>query len=1026
MADFGSMTAHLLLDTANWTQGIAQAKGAFVGFQEFSNKTIGGLGQGMKSFGQSLHGVGTNVRQLGTEMLFVGAAMTGATALMTKASADFESAIVNATTVTGKLGDEFDIAKEKMSVLARELGEKTVFSATQAADAMYDLASKGLDPASMSFEEMVPFLNLASSTQADLKTSTEVLTSTMRAFGLATTDTKRIADTFVNTIGSSAATIEKFRESMAYVGPIARTAGISLEETAASLGRIYDLGFPASMAGTALRRTFAELMTPSTKLVEVLDKVGLKFSDINLESDGLAGTLKKLDEAGMSNIDVMNIFGQRAGPMVNALRALDDNGQRYYETIGKMTEANIKAQEGQGRAAEIAQKQLETLKNTWTIFMSKVTDLAIEVGNVLLPIMKDFLQNLIDLHAPIKAWIMENKELIAQIGKWAMTLGPIILGLGALLTIVGALLAPLGTLISTIGSLVIIFGGFTGAVGGATLSITTLVAAIMGPVALIAALGALAVILGVVIGKYIEMRQAEKRLAESQEEMQTKAQDRLSQILERTYEEAKATGEVNEKVTEQIEKMKELDEQRQKLLDKKAEGKRLTDDEIQQLQNLSKQLLDETNTLEILTGKKKDHVTAIRAASVEANKEFEAQRKLADTLASVGIEYDEFVNSTEDAADALGEVSKATEYAALKQMQQKNALDETREVLEQMVGKPNIIDVEFGIDSAREFRDVVDEIRDVEQALELERAEGHDKQILRLRFELEEKLRAIDISKQELRIAHDENIKSIKEQAQEERDAAEAKKESGEISEQEYLNEIDRIDKEAAHRIEKETEYTAKALNQYDLLGRRHGELTTQKLKAIGETIQAEEGEFKALEDINEILQTNTESLKMKKQTTDELVQSLLKVIEAQKEISSFEAYQYGGRTGGGTTLIGTQRAAPTSTVAARQEEAATGRWQESEGQIFTSAGMGYRKYQGGTAFVPRTGPYILHEGERVTPRGMAEGGGFNITIINQVDSGFINDLIMQDPNAVINVIGSDVARGGTVKKSLLSLMRGR
>ena len=81
-------------------------------------------------------------------------------------------------------------------------------------------------------------------------------------------------------------------------------------------------------------------------------------------------------------------------------------------------------------------------------FISKVTDLAIEFGNVLLPVIKDFLNQLILLHEPIKAWIIENKDMIATVTKWAVVLGPLLLAMGALGLLVGSLLAPIGTMIS--------------------------------------------------------------------------------------------------------------------------------------------------------------------------------------------------------------------------------------------------------------------------------------------------------------------------------------------------------------------------------------------------------------------------------------------------------------------------------------------------------------------------------------------------------------------------------------------------
>ena len=54
-------------------------------------------------------------------------------------SQQFEQSMANAASVAGATGDDF----ARMTALAREMGSKTVFSASQAADALYYMASAG-------------------------------------------------------------------------------------------------------------------------------------------------------------------------------------------------------------------------------------------------------------------------------------------------------------------------------------------------------------------------------------------------------------------------------------------------------------------------------------------------------------------------------------------------------------------------------------------------------------------------------------------------------------------------------------------------------------------------------------------------------------------------------------------------------------------------------------------------------------------------------------------------------------------
>jgi hypothetical protein len=89
------------------------------------------------------------------------------------------------------------------------------------------------------------------------------------------------------------------------------------------------------------------------------------------------------------------------------------------------------------------------------------------------------------------------------------------------------------------------------------------------------------------------------------------------------------------------------------------------------------------------------------------------------------------------------------------------------------------------------------------------------------------------------------------------------------------------------------------------------------------------------------------------------------------------------------------------------------------------SAGPWSSGYQGGKFAIPQTGWYRLHEGERVTPRASAAPGEqIQLTIINKIDSGFVNDMLEANPNTVINIISSDMAKNGTTKKAIASLVR--
>ncbi|GAH70037.1 unnamed protein product, partial [marine sediment metagenome] len=164
----------------------------------------------MKGLGKRLSAVGKKLTMRLTLPLI---ALAGAAV---KAGADFEYAMRNAWAVTG----EGEKALADMTAKAREMGATTIFSAKQAGDAMYFMASAGWDSKKMA-DAIKPTLDLAAATQSDLAFATEAVISSMNQFQISTKETGRVTNVFAAAIMGSQATLEKLKISMTYIGPMA-------------------------------------------------------------------------------------------------------------------------------------------------------------------------------------------------------------------------------------------------------------------------------------------------------------------------------------------------------------------------------------------------------------------------------------------------------------------------------------------------------------------------------------------------------------------------------------------------------------------------------------------------------------------------------------------------------------------------------------------------------------------------------------------------------------------------------------
>ncbi|MBK0800083.1 phage tail tape measure protein, partial [Escherichia coli] len=68
-------------------------------------------------------------------------------------------------------------------------------------------------------------------------------------------------------------------DALTYLGPVARTAGVRLEQAAAMTGVLHDNNIRGSMAGTGSSAVVTRLQAPTGKAWDALKELGVKTSD---------------------------------------------------------------------------------------------------------------------------------------------------------------------------------------------------------------------------------------------------------------------------------------------------------------------------------------------------------------------------------------------------------------------------------------------------------------------------------------------------------------------------------------------------------------------------------------------------------------------------------------------------------------------------------------------------------------------------------------------------------------------------
>lgn len=374
-----------------------------------------------------LNQMGSNMQDMSKGFLAYGAAIAGGAGVATAVTADFEQQLADTAARMGRTaGDWKDLEK-----VAREYGQTTKFTATEAATSMKLLAQKGISDVSEMAKHMSGIINLASAQNADLSRTTDLVIGSMKVFkdqGYTSVD---VADLFAQATRTSSADLDKFRYSMKYVQGAGKSMGMTLEEVTASLDMLYDANVPAETAGTALRMAWKRLLDPTKAASNAIQDMGLSLEEVNPQTNSFADILDTLGEAGITTKQAFKVFGAEGASAI--LTMVDQGGAALREHTKQLENAG-------GTAQRMADVQLATLNGQLALLKSAFTETAISVGMMLIP--------------KITALVQKVKEVVDWVNSWSEQTKKIVtislLVSGAVATMIGSFLLIVGTLLKVI------------------------------------------------------------------------------------------------------------------------------------------------------------------------------------------------------------------------------------------------------------------------------------------------------------------------------------------------------------------------------------------------------------------------------------------------------------------------------------------------------------------------------------------------------------------------------------------------
>lgn len=227
----------------------------------------------------------------------------------------------------------------KNSIL--EVGENSRFTAIEITEAATTLAQAGFSLAEIQ-KTLESVTLLATATGSSLKETVDIATASLGAFQLSADNMPRIVNQITQAMNLSKLDIQKFQLAVQYAGNAASDAGLNFEELLASVSTVANAGVRSgSTLGTGFRQLLTDLIAPSAKFEKILSRLGLTTADIDVRTNGLVGSLKKLKEAGFSTADAYESFEVRSVAFYTALA----NNLDTYDNLSANLDNNTAAME---------------------------------------------------------------------------------------------------------------------------------------------------------------------------------------------------------------------------------------------------------------------------------------------------------------------------------------------------------------------------------------------------------------------------------------------------------------------------------------------------------------------------------------------------------------------------------------------------------------------------------------------------------------------------------------------------------
>lgn len=411
-------------------------------------------GKKLEEWGEKVEKSGKKIEDAGKKLSAFSAASISALTLSAKSAIDFEDDFAGVEKTVDGTKEQMEELKQGIRDMAKEITSSTT-EISAVAEAAGQLGIKTEDI--LSFTRVM--IDLGNSTNLSAEEAASSLAKFANITKMSAKDYDKLGSTIVD-LGNNFATTEADIVAMAQNLASAGTqVGMSQSDILALSTALSSVGLEAQAGGTAFSKALINMQlaveTNSESLKDWADVAGMSVKDFSKlfkedATKALQAFIEGLSKCGgetESAIKVLDDMGITETRMRDALLRSANASEIFTSAI----KTGNKAWENNTALTNEANKRYDTLKSKIKIAINKLKNMAITLGNKLMPSIEGLIKTLgtwIDSFSKLSD---KQVDMIVKIGLIVAAIGPLVTIIGKVTSVIGGTIKGIGTFTQAIG-----------------------------------------------------------------------------------------------------------------------------------------------------------------------------------------------------------------------------------------------------------------------------------------------------------------------------------------------------------------------------------------------------------------------------------------------------------------------------------------------------------------------------------------------------------------------------------------------